>query len=69
MATITRTVLLFDEISVKLAAHQLRGKEGCKKSISEAIRERRASTIWWKGDLLRDFEDFNFLPSEIPRTR
>jgi hypothetical protein len=39
------------------------------KSISQAIPEQHASTIWRKGDLFRDFENFSFLHLELLRTR
>jgi hypothetical protein len=44
-------------------------EETVKQSISEAIREHRASTMGWKRGLVCDFENFNFLHLEIRRTR
>jgi hypothetical protein len=74
VTTITMTLTLSDEgsssntLSVKLACRQLGRRKRCKQSISEAIREQHASTIWRKGALVRDFENFNFLGSETLRT-
>jgi hypothetical protein len=34
-----------------------------------SIQEQHANRIWRKGDLVRDFEDFNFLHFEMLRTR
>jgi hypothetical protein len=35
----------------------------------KTIQKQYANTIWRKGDLVRDFENFNFLHLKIPRTR
>jgi hypothetical protein len=42
-------------------------EEVVQETNSKAIREQHASTIWWKGGLFRDFENFSFLHWEIRR--
>jgi hypothetical protein len=67
MMTVTEFGKRFLPTGYRLSRPVINPDRGKREKIKlRAIREQHASTVWWKGGFVRDFEKCKFFHFEIP---